>query len=261
MAANQKSVIKVKNHNNIAVITLNRPQAANAFNSAMARELIEVLTAISTDIRTVVLTGEGDKAFCAGADLKERHNMSSDDWRAQHQLFRAALKSVMDCPIPVIAAVGGVAYGGGFELSLGCDFIYASDNATFALPEVSLGIMPGMGGTQNLLLAAGLRRAKEILFTAKPISADTAYSWGIVNRVFPQENLLEEAIACAQNIAKNAPLSLRAVKAASGHNFQDFLNNGLARESEHYQNLLNSADRMEGITAFNEKRKPEFSGK
>src|SRR6185312_6336074 len=152
----------------ILVITLNRPERRNALNTRMGEELREIFVPLRFtpgDLRCIVVTGAGDKAFCAGGDLKERHGMSDEDWRLQHAVFEEAYYAVMECPVPVIAAVNGAAYAGGCELALACDFIYAARGARFALTEVSIGIMPGGGGTQNLPRAVGERRAKELILT------------------------------------------------------------------------------------------------
>lgn len=250
--------------NNIAIVTLARPKVANALNSKMAMDLKDIFYKLSNKnhrIMVVILTGEGEKAFCAGADLKERHNMDFDAWQIQHQLFRTTLQSIMECPVPVIAAVNGAAYGGGLELALGCDFIYASESARFALPEATLGIMPGMGGTQNLPRAVGLRRAKEILYTGSSFSAKEAYNWGIINKLCEPENLIAEAMDCAKLITRAAPQSITAIKRASSNSLHLSIKEALVAESNHYNLLLNTKDRNEGINAYNEKRNPVFTGK
>ncbi len=245
---------------NIAIITLSRPKFANALNSQMALELKDVFSKLAKNIRAVILTGDGEKAFCAGADLKERRGMDTASWQIQHQKFRGALHSIMDCQIPVIAAINGAAYGGGLELALGCDFIYASKTAHFALPEATLGIMPGMGGTQNLPRAIGLRRSKELLLTGSSFSATDAYYWGVINKLCEPASLIEDTLVCARAIAKAAPLSVVAIKRVATHSVHLPINEALSAESNHYNLLLNSKDRVEGINAFNEKRKPVFTG-
>lgn len=246
--------------NYIAIITLTRPEVANALNSQMALELKDIFSNLPRNIRAAILTGEGERAFCAGADLKERNNMRTQDWQVQHQKFRHVLQSIMECQIPVIAAVNGAAYGGGLELALACDFIYASENAHFALPEATLGIMPGMGGTQNLPRAIGIRMAKELLFTGKSFTAKEALSFGMINKICPQGLLLEQAIFCAKNIITNAPLSVAAIKRAINQASHLSMEEALFVESGSYNRLLSTADRNEGINAFNEKRKPSFKG-
>lgn len=245
----------------IATVTLSRPHAANALNSQMALEIKDVFQKINGMARVIILTGEGKKAFCAGADLKERKNMTVEAWQIQHQQFRHALGSIMNCQVPVIAAVNGAAYGGGCELALGCDFIYASKNAYFAFPEATLGIIPGMGGTQNLPRAVGLPRAKELLYTGRAFSATDAHSWGMVNQVCEPENLIEQAENCAKSVVKSAPLSVSTLKRATSQNMHLKIEEALTAESSFYNRLLGTSDRQEGIAAYNEKRKPEFAGK
>src|SRR5579863_5751212 len=192
----------------LTVVTLNRPDVANAMNTQMGRDLLAFFESVNADPlahRCVVLTGAGDKAFCAGGDLKERQGMSDETWQAQHLLFERAIRAFIACPVPVIGAINGAAYAGGCELALCCDFIYAAETARFALTEVTLGIMPGAGGTQNLPRAVGRRRAKEILLTGKPFTAAEAYEWGMVNRLCNPETLLAEALETARRIADNAP--------------------------------------------------------
>ena len=252
------------NNDNIAIVTLSRPKAANALNSQMAMDLRDIFSKLTNKnhrIRVVILTGEGEKAFCAGADLKERHNMDFDAWQIQHQLFKVTLQTIMECPIPVIAAVNGAAYGGGLELALACDFIYAAKTAHFALPEATLGIMSGMGGTQNLPRAIGLRRAKEILFTGSSFSAKEAFNWGIINKLCEPSNLIAEALDCAKLIAKAAPQSITAIKRVASSSAHLHINEAMVAESNHYNLLLNTKDRSEGINAYNEKRTPVFTGK
>lgn len=262
--SSEPTVKFLANDDNIAIVTLSRPKVANALNSKMALELKDIFSKLSNKnhrIRVVILTGEGQKAFCAGADLKERHNMDFHAWQIQHQLFKVTLQTIMECPIPVIAAVNGAAYGGGLELALACDFIYAAKSAHFALPEATLGIMPGMGGTQNLPRAVGLRRAKEILFTGSSFSAKEAYSWGIINKLCEPDNLIEETLDCAKIITKAAPASVTAIKRVASSSIHLPVNEAMVAESNHYNLLLNTKDRSEGINAFNEKRAPVFTGK
>lgn len=246
-------------------IVLNRPDRRNAFNTQMAEELIAAWRGLSYgdygDIRCVVLTGSGDKAFCAGADLKERHGMSDADWRAQHKLFERMSYDLMALPVPVIAAVEGAAYAGGFELVLACTFAYAADTARFALTEVTLGLIPGIGGTQNLPRAAGLRRAQEILLTGAPFSARDAFDWGLVNRLCPPGETVAEALRTAETIASNAPLSVRRAMAAARDGLDVPIAKGLEIELANYETLIDTEDRAEGIRAFNEKRKPVFRGR
>ena len=248
----------------ILLITLNRPDAANALNTQMGCDLMELFEGLTIDIeglRVVVLTGRGTKAFCAGGDLKQRNGMTDAEWQAQHLIFERMLRAIMACPIPVIAAVNGAAYGGGCEIAAAADFIYAATDVRFALTEVTLGIMPGAGGTQNLPRAVGERRAKELILSGLPFSAQEAEAWGLVNRVFPQGELLDATMGIAARIASNGPISVRQAKQAIHRGLQMSLADGLAFEIEAYNRLVPTEDRREGVLAFNERRKPSFQGK
>jgi enoyl-CoA hydratase/carnithine racemase len=246
----------------ILLVTLNRPQVLNALNTQMGKDQVDLwarLTAEPGDTRCVVLTGSGTRAFCAGADLKERDGMTETVWRAQHEIFERAFMALMECPVPVIAAVNGHAFGGGLEMALCCDFIYAARGARMALPEVRLGLMPGGAGTQNLPRAAGERRAKELIMSAEAFDAQQGYDWGIVNRVC--DDALAEALSTAEKIAANAPLSVRQAKKSIHYGLQMDLATGYRFEIEAYNQLVGTEDRKEGVRAFNEKRKAKFQGK
>lgn len=253
-----------KQGEHVLVATINRPEVLNAINTQMGHDLLALwtwLTVAQHDFRCVVLTGSGERAFCAGGDLKERNGLSDEDWRVQHELFERAFLSLLDCPVPIIAAVNGVAFGGGCETSLACDFIYAARNARFSLSETRLGIMPGGGGTQTLPRAVGERRAKELIFSARAFSAAEANEWGLVNRVCEVEELLPLALETATAIAANAPLSVRQAKKAIGTGLQTDLHTGYRFEIEAYNRLVTTEDRHEGVKAFNEKRTPFFKGR
>ena len=248
----------------VLVVTLNRPQAANAINTQMGRDFLDLWTRLTEDagdVRCVVLTGAGDKVFCAGGDLKERHGMTRGQWVRQHEIFERQYWTLVDLCLPVIAAVNGHAYGGGFETVLSCDFAYAVTTARFALTEVTLGIMPGTGGTQNLPRAVGERRAKEILMTGKPVSAQQAYEWGVLNAVCEPQELMPKALETARTIAGNAPLSVRQIKKSVRFGMQMELKTAYRFEIEAYNHLVETEDRYEGVKAFNEKRKPQFKGR
>lgn len=247
----------------VLLVTLNRPQAANATNTTMGRELLEVfenLALAAEGARCVVLTGRGEKAFCAGGDLKERRGMTDPQWQAQHLVFERLIRAILGCPVPVIAAVNGAAYAGGCEIAAAADFIYAARHARFALTEVTLGIIPGAGGTQNLSRAVGERRAKELILTGLPFSATEAEGWGFVNRVCEPETLLDDAVATARRIAGNGPIAVRQAKQAIGRGLQMSIWDGLAFEVEAYNRCVPTDDRREGVLAFNEKRRPVFQG-
>src|SRR5271163_2049291 len=187
----------------LVLLTLNRPEVANALNTQMGRDLLgffEDVNAAPAQVRCIVLTGAGVRAFCAGGDLKERNGMTDEEWQDQHLLFERMVRAFIGCPVPVIAAVNGAAYAGGCELALCCDFIYAAEIARFALTEVTLGIMPGAGGTQNLARAVGERRAKELILSGLPFTAQEAAAWGLVNRVVEPADLLETTLTIARRI-------------------------------------------------------------
>ena len=248
----------------LLVVTLNRPEVRNALNTQMGRELRELFVPLKFtpgDLRCIVVTGSGDKAFCAGGDLKERQGMSDDAWRLQHGIFEEGYYAVMDCAVPVIAAVNGAAYAGGCELALACDFIFASSEAKFALTEVTIGIMPGGGGTQNMPRAMGERRAKQLILTGAPFTAQQACDWGMVNEVHAPGDLMNATLATARRIAANAPISVRQAKRSIHAGLQMDLSSGLAFEVQAYERMISTEDRREGINAFNEKRKPSFKGR
>jgi enoyl-CoA hydratase/carnithine racemase len=247
----------------VGIVTLNRPEVRNAMNTAMMGELRDCFAGFYVDPNAaacLVLTGAGT-AFCAGADLKERNGMDEASWQRQHAIAEQMIRAVMECPIPIIAAVNGAAFAGGMELALACDFLYAAHSARFALTEVSLGIMPGAAGTQNLPRAVGVRRAKEIVLTATPFSATQAQHWGMVNSVCDDSELLQAALAVARRIAGNAPISVRQAKKALDKATELDRGTGYAFEIEAYNRTVATADRQEGIAAYNEKRPPRYRGR
>jgi enoyl-CoA hydratase len=264
MRSDFQTIAVERRDNGILLVILNRPEAANALNTQMGCDLMELFEGLTVDIegvRIVILTGRGTKAFCAGGDLKQRNGMTDAAWQAQHLVFERMLRAIIACPVPVIAAVNGAAYGGGCEIAAAADFVYASTDARFALTEVTLGIMPGAGGTQNLPRAVGERRAKELILSGVPFSANEAEAWGLVNRVVPQEQLLEATLAIADRIASNGPVAVRQAKQAIHRGLQMSLADGLAFEIEAYNRLVPTEDRREGVLAFNERRKPSFQGR
>ncbi len=248
----------------LLLVTLNRPEVGNARNTQMGLELLGLWTALADrpgDVRCVVLTGAGDRIFCAGADLKQRQGMSQEDWLHQHAIFERGRDALLEVPVPVIAAVNGHAYAGGLESVLVCDFAYAVRPARFALTEVTRGIMPGGGGTQTLARVVGERRAKEIILTGRPFSAEQALDWGVINHISEPGQLMEDVLATAEAIRDNAPLSVRQAKKAIHNGLQMDLKRGLMFEIEAYNRLVDTEDRLEGVAAFNEKRKPVFKGR
>ena len=200
-----KTLLTSQPEPHILKIEMNRPEAANAFNTQMAYELTDLFEQLSLDAgdcRVVVLTATGSKAFCAGGDLKERNGMTDKAWQAQHLVYERMVRAIMGCPVPIIAAVNGAAYGGGCELAACADFVYASDSAHFAQTEVKLGIIPGAGGTQNLSRAVGERRAKELILTGDVFTSQQAKDWGLVNRVCPTSELQSIVLEAACKIAQ-----------------------------------------------------------
>jgi len=259
---NYQTLLLEQREEHILVVTLNRPQAMNALNTQMGKDKLDLWTRLAADpgdLRCVVLTGAGERAFCAGGDLKERNGMTDAAWNAQHEIFERAYLALLELPLPVIAAVNGDAYGGGLEMALSCDFIYARRGARLALSETRLALIPGVGGTQTLPRAAGERRAKELIFTGQAFEAQQGYDWGVVNRVC--ENVLEEALSTAEKISENGPLAVRQAKKSIHYGLQTDLLTGYRFEIEAYNRLVDTEDRREGVRAFNEKRKPNFKGK
>ena len=246
-----------------ATVTVDRPKSLNALDTRTLQELEKAVADLSLreQLRGVILTGAGEKAFVAGADIAEMNGMDAD--RARH--FGALGQRVMDVisalPVPVVAAVNGFALGGGCELALACDFIYASENAKFGLPEVSLGVLPGFGGTQRLSRLLGRARAKELIFTGDVIDAAKAKEIGLVLDVVPLPELLRHARAALERIAKKGPLAIRRAKEAIDRGADLELADGLAIEREVFSDLFASADRREGMKAFLEKRPPVFTGR
>lgn len=255
--------IKLTRQGHIAIIAFNRPQAMNALSTQTAKDLLAALEELELDddVFAAVLTAEGDKAFCAGADLKERKTMSHDEMKKQRALFVKTFTAVAEFPKPLVAAINGFALGGGCEFALCCDFIIASEKASFGLPEVGLAIIPGGGGTQLLPRVIGRNKAKELIFTGRRISAQEAYSLGLVNHVAAPEKLMEKTMEIMQEITKNGPIALRQAKRSINLGVELELNTALALEAECYNVCLTTEDRDEGLLAFNEKRKPVYRGR
>ncbi len=254
--------ILIDKNDGIATITINRPQKLNALNKITISELGEAFELLENDrkIRVIVLTGSGEKSFVAGADISEIANFSADEGeklarKGQEMLFNF----IENLSTPVIAAINGFALGGGLELAMSCHFRIASDNAKMGLPEVSLGIIPGYGGTQRLPQLVGKGKAMEMIMTAGMISADEAKEVGLVNHVTSQDQLLDLATKIAQKIIKNSPVAIAASIKAVNANF-DVQKNGFEVEIEAFGDCFETNDYKEGTTAFLEKRKPNFPG-
>lgn len=254
--------ISVRRHGHVAEIVLDRPQAHNALSTEMARDLAAACGEVGADrgVRAVVLSASGEKAFCVGADLKERNGFSDADLMRQRPHFRAAFGGVMDLPQPTVAAVFGFALGGGCEFALACDLIVAEENAVFGLPEVTVGVVPGGGGTQTLVRRVGWSRAADLIFTGRKVAAAEAYELGIVNRLVAAGTARDEALGLAETIAKNSPVGIRAAKQALRLGAGVDLRAGLDIEDAAWRTVAFSGDRREGVAAFNEKRTPEWPG-
>ncbi|MEV8566931.1 enoyl-CoA hydratase-related protein [Streptomyces sp. NPDC051322] len=252
--------VAVRLHGHVAELVLDRPKAMNAVSTAMARSITAACEALSADAsaRTVVLTSTHDRAFCVGADLKERNSLTDAELVRQRPTARAAYTGVLELPMPTIAAVHGFALGGGFELALACDVIVADATAVVGLPEVSVGVIPGGGGTQLLPRRVGAARAAELVFTARRVAATEARELGLVDIL--AEDARARALELAAAMAANSPVGLRAAKRAMrlGHGLD--LRAGLEVEDAAWRSVAFSGDRAEGVAAFNEKRKPEWPG-
>jgi enoyl-CoA hydratase len=244
-------------------VEMHRPEVLNAMNTAMGRELLTCFEALFWDkqTRVVVLTGAGEKAFCVGGDLKEREGMSDEVWREQHVIFEQAAFRVLRCPHPVLAAVEGFAMGGGCELAVLSDFIVASATAVFAVPEVTRGIFPGIGGTQLLPRIVGAPFAKEMIFTGRRIPAEEAKAVGLVNYLVPPGQARAKALDIAATIARNGPIAVRQAKKAIAWGAETDLETGMLLAIEAYNSTVHTEDRLEGVRAFNERRPPQFQGR
>ena len=249
-------------YDRVGVLSFNRTRALNALNEKTLQELDEVITEIGRDdnLRVFVLTGAGDKAFVAGADIAQFQQMSPLQARSFAETGQQLFFKIERLPKPVIACVNGYALGGGCELAMSCDFIYASDKAKFGQPEVNLGIMPGFGGSQRLVLLVGKAKAKELCMTGEMIDAQRAKQLGLVAKVFPAERLLEETMKVARQLAEKSPSSLRSIKRAIERGSGVNLETGCALEAEAFGLLLSGLDAKEGVAAFLEKREADFKG-
>lgn len=252
-----------ENEGGIGIITVNRPKALNALNKATMQELSSLLDTIAQDVtvKVVIITGSGEKAFVAGADITEMQPMSAIEGRNWGKLGQSVFNKLENIPQPVIAAVNGFALGGGCELSMACDIRIASEKAKFGQPEVTLGITPGFAGTQRLARLVGKGRAKELLFTGEVINAAEAYRLGLVNKVAAPEELINVAKAMAQKIMANAPVAVQLCKAAVNEGLDIDLESGTAYEAEVFGLCFATSDQKEGMTAFVERRKASFTGK
>lgn len=255
--------IRVDQRGFVVIWTLDRPDRANALSrdalvafGSLARE-----AATNASIRTVVIAGSGERAFCAGADLRERQTMSQDDVRKQIDLYRSELGAIDRCPKPIVAAINGVALGGGLELALCCDLRVAASHAELGFPETSLGVIPGAGGTQRLPRAVGEGRAKEMILLGRRLTAHEALAWGLIHRITPPgTSVVDDAIEWIRPIAEGAPIAQAAALEAIDRSYGVTLDVGLELEKNSYDKTLATNDRREALLAFAEKRKPRFEG-
>ena len=256
--------VRVEQRGAVAVWTLDRPDRMNALSRALLLALGKLAREVASNpaVRAVVVTGAGEKAFCAGADLKERRAMTEDDVRALLDLYRSELGPLDRCPKPVVAAINGLALGGGLELALMCDLRVAAAHAELGLPETSIGIIPGAGGTQRLPRVVGEGRAKEMILLARRLPAAEALGWGLINRVTPVgKAVVDDAIEWIRPIAEGAPVALAAALEAIDRGLDAPLETGLVLEKAWYEKTLTTEDRREALAALAEKRAPRFQGR
>lgn len=240
----------------VGTITINRPKALNALNSQVLEELDQVLDRVDLEnVRVLVLTGAGDKSFVAGADIAEMSSLTKAEGEAFGKKGNDVFRKLETFPVPVICAINGFALGGGCEISLSCDIRICSDNAVFGQPEVGLGITPGFGGTQRLARTVGVGMAKQMIYSARNIKADEALRIGLVNAVYPQEELMAAAAKMAAGIAKNAPIAVRNCKKAINEGLQTDMDQAIVIEEKLFGDCFESHDQKEGMSAFLEKRK------
>lgn len=260
---NPNPAVTITRYEHFAVLTFERAERMNTLARDLVADLHAALEDVRNDdrVRVIVLTGAGDRAFCAGADLAERLEMNEDQVRTTVAGLQALTTEIADFPRPTIAAINGYAFGGGLEIALACDLRYISDNARIGLTETRLGIIPGAGGTQRLPRLIGLGRAKEMIFTGRRIDAATAVTWGICEDVFPQEHLLSRVQEIAREIAAGGPLALEQAKVAINQGIDTDIVHGLDIERSAYERLIPTHDRVEALQAFAEKRSPDFKGR
>jgi enoyl-CoA hydratase/carnithine racemase len=257
------NVLLVEEENSVATLTLNRPEVMNSFNFAMLHALRDQIESIrfKPETRVVIITAAGEKAFCAGADLKERATLPPEKVKEYIFTIRNLFTSIEQLNKAVIAAVNGVALGGGTELALACDIRVASTDATMGLTETRLAIIPGAGGTQRLPRLVGRGKAKELIFTGQRIGAEEALSIGLVNQICDPKDLMDECKKMAAMICEAGPVAIEQAKYAINHGLETDLHTGLAIESNAYWVCIPTEDRLEGLAAFREKRKPVYKGR
>jgi enoyl-CoA hydratase/carnithine racemase len=257
------SLVEVVTDDHIATVTLSRPEALNAISGEMANVVADTLLRAAADpsIWVLILAAEGEKAFCVGADLKERNRLDDAGWLRNRVLMRGMFDTLRQMPQPTVASVFGHALGGGFELALSCDLIVAADDAVFGLPEVRVGILPGGGGTQILARKVGIARAKELVLTARRITAEEARAMGLVSSVVPRADLSGATLEMAREVCRAAPVSGKEAKRAIDRGFDLPLEDAIELEDLAWRRTVASDDRREGIAAFNERRAPRWKGR
>jgi enoyl-CoA hydratase/carnithine racemase len=255
------SFVSYRKEERVGVVTLERPQALNAISTSLARELAGLFGEIAADreVWAVLLTGAGERAFCVGADLKERASFGLEDYHANRIHMRAMFDAVRALPQPCVAAIFGFTLGGGLELALSCDLIVAADDSVIGLPEVRVGLIPAGGATQLLPRRIGISRAKDMIFTGERLSAHQAEAGGLITRVVPRPALDDAAFVLARHICRSSPVALREAKRAIDAAPGAPLDKGMEIENDAWRNTISSNDRAEGVAAFNEKREPRWT--
>jgi enoyl-CoA hydratase/carnithine racemase len=257
-----EKLLQVEKSNQVAILTLDRPKVMNSFNFQLLKELRDEIEKLrfDADTRVIIITGSGEKAFCAGADLKERATLSPVEVKKFIYTIRNLFTSIEYLPKPVIAAVNGIALGGGTELALACDIRLASKTASMGLTETRLAIIPGAGGTQRMPRLIGKGKAKELIFTGRRVGAEEALDIGLVNAISEPEELLSDCVKMAEMILETGPIAIEQAKYAINYGYEADLQTGLAIESNAYWVTIPTEDRLEGLAAFREKRKPQYKG-
>jgi enoyl-CoA hydratase/carnithine racemase len=259
----RKSFVSVAREGHVCVVTLERPEAMNAISGALADELSATFRELARekDVWVVVLGAAGEKAFCVGADLKERAGFSLEDFYRNREQIKGLFESIRKLPQPTVAAVFGFALGGGFELTLSCDVVVAAEGTQFGLPETRVGLLPAGGGTQLLTRKLGLARAKDLIFRGRRFDAAEAYRLGLVSEVVPRSEVNECAHELAADICKSSPVAVRAAKRSIDAALGVSIDEGIEIENDAWKRVIASEDRLEGIAAFNDKREPRWSNK
>jgi enoyl-CoA hydratase/carnithine racemase len=258
-----QTFVDLRRDGRVAIVSLDRPEAHNALSGAMADDLAGICRELSEDegIWVVLLRANGDKAFCVGADLKERASFGLEDWHTNRKQIRGMFEALRAIPQPVVVAPFGFALGGGLELVLSADVVVAAEGAVFGLPEARVGLLPAGGGTQLLPRKVGLARAKELIFRGRRFAADEALEMGLVSQIVSHGELDAAALAVARDICKSSPVAVRAAKRAMDSTYGVTLEQGIELEHEAWRTVISSDDRAEGIAAFNEKRDPGWTNR